>query len=120
MEFFDEALNKAKDVFDVACKKTEEVVTSEKQRFDISLLKSKREKDYAILGKLYYQSVKDAELPDGKEKDLVEEIRDKTAKIDELTAEFQNAKNRDVCPACGAGVAKNSTYCHKCGAKMGD
>ena len=53
MEFLNDAVIKAKDVFDVARRKTGEVVTAEKKRFEISLLRSKREKDLAGLGRIY-------------------------------------------------------------------
>ena len=61
MGFFDDALNKTKEVLDAAYKKTEEVVVTEKQKLDIQGLKSKREKDFAALGKIYFAEVKDFE-----------------------------------------------------------
>ena len=39
MGFLDDAINKTKEVFDVACQKTGEVVTTEKQKFNIASLK---------------------------------------------------------------------------------
>ena len=35
MEFFDNAVNKAKEAIDIACKKTNEVVSTQKQKFDV-------------------------------------------------------------------------------------
>ena len=40
LDSLDQAMNKAKDVFDVACKKTGEVVNTQKQKFDVSTLKT--------------------------------------------------------------------------------
>lgn len=120
MDFFDDVVNKAKDVFDVAYKKTEEVITTEKQSFDISLLKSKNEKDFAVLGKLYFESVKDAEPVEGAVGEVIERIKSRQQRIAELSAEIQRSKNKDICGSCGAGVQKGSTFCSACGAKMGE
>ena len=58
MEFLDSALVKAKEVFDVACKKTNEVVSSGKQKFDVASIESKRSKDFEKLGKLYFNMIR--------------------------------------------------------------
>ena len=55
MGFFEDAISKTKEVFDVVCQKTGEIVTTEKQKISIASLKSKREKDYAALGKIYFE-----------------------------------------------------------------
>ena len=59
MDFFDNAVSKAKDVFDVACKKTEEVVTTGKQKLDIATLENKMTKDFEALGRIYFEQIKD-------------------------------------------------------------
>ena len=118
MEFFDDAVNKTKEVFETVSKKTSEVIATEKQKFDLSSLKSKREKDYTALGKVYFEIIKDDENAPEYVKETVENIKAKSAEIDRLTAEIQNAKNRRICPACGAFIDKNSIYCNICGAKI--
>ena len=45
MGFLEDAVGKTKEVFDIACKKTDEILTLEKQKFNLASLKSKREKD---------------------------------------------------------------------------
>ena len=60
MSFIDDAINKTKEVFDVACKKTDEVVTTQKQKFSIASLESKREKDFADLGRIYFELAKNS------------------------------------------------------------
>lgn len=118
MEFFDNALNKAKEVLDVAYKKTNEVVSTEKQKFDVSSLKSKREKDFAALGKIYFDAVKDSDGLSEETAALVSAIKEKTAEIDRLIAEIQSVKNKRICPACGAAIDSNSVFCNVCGAKV--
>ena len=118
MEFFDDAVNKTKEVFQTVSKKTGEVITTEKQKFDMASLKAKCEKDYTALGKIYFEFVKDDEgAPEGV-KELVAAIMEKNLEIDRLAAEIQNSKNRRICSNCGANIDKNSIYCNICGAKQ--
>ena len=118
MGFLDDALNKTKEVLDAAYKKTEEVVVTEKQKLDIQGLKSKREKDFAALGKLYFADIKDAENLSEDVSTLVSAIKEKSNEIDRLNAEIQSAKNRRICPNCGVAIPENSVYCNACGTKV--
>lgn len=118
MDFFDNALNKAKEVIDVAYKKTEEVVATEKQRFDIASLNSKIDKDYKALGQLYYSLYKDSEDVPEEVRPLFADIKEKLLKVKELKDEIGEAKNRAVCPHCQSYIAKNSTFCSVCGEKI--
>lgn len=117
VEFFDETLNRAKEVFDVACQKTGEVVSTEKKRIEISVLKSKNEKDFAVLGKIYFEKLKSGEA-DPQASELVSRISERKNQISELYSEIQNMKNKAVCKACGAAIEKNSAYCNLCGNKV--
>lgn len=118
MGFFDNALNKTKEVLDVACKKTDEVVTIEKQKFAIASLKSKREKDYADLGRIYYEIIKESTELDDDTRNLVDAISEKSEEIERLNADIQNIKNKRVCPKCNANIDINSTFCNNCGTKL--
>lgn len=118
MEFFDDAVNKTKEVFETVSKKTSEVITTEKQRFDMNSLKNKREKDFTALGKIYFELVKDDDGAKDAVKELVAGIKEKSEEIDRLASLIQNAKNRIICPNCGAAVNKNSVYCNICGGKI--
>ncbi len=118
MEFFDDAVNKTKEVFETVSKKTGEVIATEKQKFDMASLKNKREKDYTALGKIYFEFVKDDDGAPEAVKELINNIKEKSAEIDRLAAEVQSAKNRRICPKCGAAIDKNSIYCSVCGEKL--
>ena len=72
MEFFDDAVSKAKEAIDVACKKTNEVVTLQKQKFNMAALESRRAKDFQLLGEIIYNKIKDDETEDG---NIMVEIR---------------------------------------------
>ena len=71
MDFFDDVVNKAKEAIDVASKKTGEVVNTQKQKFDIASLENKRAKDFAVLGEIYYNKIKDGEAQDENISELV-------------------------------------------------
>ncbi len=115
-DFFDNAIDKAKEVFDVACKKTGEAVSASKQRFDIASMEAKIEKAYAKLGKACYKELKDTQN---------EEIAGIISVIDEMLKEIDEAKtnlaelrNKRICPKCGQYIEKNSVFCNLCGEKL--
>ncbi len=118
MDFLDNAVSKAKEAIDIACKKTNEVVTTQKQKFDVAAIENKRAKDFEALGKLYYNSIKDSKIKDDDVKVLVDAINEKNKKIKELKDEINTAKNKRICPSCGANIESNSVFCNKCGAKL--
>ena len=118
MDFFDGMVNKAKEAIDVASKKTGEVVNTQKQKFDIASLESKRAKDYAVLGEIYYNKIKDGAVEDENVSELVLAIKEKSEKIEKLKAEVNSAKNKRICPKCGAAIEQTSNYCNACGAKL--
>ena len=82
MGFLDDALNKTKEVIDVACKKTDEVVSVEKLKFNISSIKKNREKEYVELGKIYFEMIKDKDNLSEQEQKIVDGIIRKTNEIE--------------------------------------
>lgn len=118
MGFLEDAVGKTKEVFDIACKKTDEILTIEKQKFTLASLKSKREKDFAALGKIYFELVKDDENADEDVLNIVDDIATKSDEIDKLEAEIRYMKYQRICTECGASVDAKSTYCNNCGAKL--
>lgn len=118
MDFLDNAVSKAKEAFDIACKKTGEVVTTQKQKLDVVGIENKRSKDFIALGEIYFEMIKDTEIDNIQIKDLVDAIKDKNEKIAELKSEINAAKNKRICPQCGANIDDTSIYCSVCGAKL--
>lgn len=118
MDFLDTAVNKAKEVFDVACKKTGEVVATSKQKIDVVTIENKLSKDFEALGKIYFNMIKDEKNENFEVESLVLEIKEKQEKIETLKEEINNAKNKRSCPVCKATIDKNSLYCNICGAKL--
>ena len=118
MDFLDNAIVKAKEAFGVVSKKTEEIVTTEKQKFDVNSLKAKLQKDYAKLGKYYFETVLANGEADENVKDTVEAIKEKLNEIEKLNAEILAAKAKRLCPACSAAVPENAKFCNNCGEKL--
>ena len=99
MDFLDNAIDKAKEAIDIAYKKTNQVVNTGKQKFDIASLQNKCSKDFEALGKIYYELIKNTEIA-------------------ELKEEVNAAKCKRTCPVCAAAINENSVYCSACGAKL--
>ena len=118
MGFLDDAINKTKEVLDVACQKTGEVVTTEKQKFNIATLKSKREKDFADLGRIYYELIKESEDLDDNTRNIVDAISEKNEEIVRLREDIQNIKNKRICPYCNSNIDVKSVFCNNCGIKL--
>ncbi len=118
MDFFDNAVSKAKEAFDIAYKKTNEVVNTQKQRFDVVTIENKRSKDFEQLGKLYFEMVKDTDIENSEVMVLVDAIKAKNEKIKALKEEISSAKNMRVCPKCQAYIAGNAVFCSACGEKL--
>lgn len=118
MDFFNDAVNKTKEVFETVSKKTGEVITTEKHKFNMASIETKRDKDFIALGKIYFEMIKDDDSAEEQVKEIVENIKSKTDEIERLSGEIQSAKNKLICPKCGASIDKNSLYCNICGEKI--
>ena len=118
MEFFENAVSKAKEVFDVACKKTGEVVSVQKQKIDIATIENKRNKDFLALGKLYFKNIKDTEIEDEEIASLVASIKEKNEQIKQINEEIKETKNMKICPNCETFVKDEDVFCSVCGEKL--
>ncbi len=115
----DNILSKAKEVFESAYKKADGVVSTQKQKFDISAMESKLNKDFENLGRLCYDLITSG--AEGAKETLAPVIDDITAKknqIEEMKKEVLKAKNKKLCIKCGAAIDKDAAYCNVCGVKL--
>ena len=118
MGFVDEAVVKAKEVFDVAAKKTGDVVETQKLRYKAFGLKSELSKKYEQLGRAYFAQLKDDEDIAEKAQVLVEEIEAKNEEYLEIRDLINSYKNLCTCENCGAKNAKDALFCSKCGEQL--
>lgn len=116
MDFLDQTVGKAKEIFEVACKKTEEAVSTGKQKLDIAALENKLNKEYRLLGKLYYICVKNGAQTDLE--DVIKTIDSIKEQIESKEKEILENSNKKVCSNCGKKVDDDAIFCKACGQKQ--
>ncbi len=120
MEKFDDTLQKAREAFDSAYKKTEDVITIQKIKFQLAGKKSELDKAYSALGKICYSSaVKDESLP-SEAFNVMKRITDITAEIDELQLQISKAQGKAFCTNCNSAIPAGSAFCNFCGKPTAD
>lgn len=95
-EFFDSAVDKAKNLFDAACHKTDEVIAVEKLKIKQASCKNKISKDYKMLGKLYFENFKDNENIPEDFKQLIKDIEYNFSLIEKAQSDIDKIKNNGV------------------------
>lgn len=88
MDFFDSALDKAKEAIEIVSKKTEEVVSVQKQKYNIAALKHKNAKCFESLGEIYFEQICGTYIDDDEIKDLVDLIIENNTQIETLEAKI--------------------------------
>ena len=121
MNSFDQFLNKAKEVADVAAQKTGEVLEVSKLKLQEVKLNNEINKAFCELGSLYYNSIK---FNGGNQ----EQVAAVVARLDKLLYEQDELKtsvanvgreHKRYCSACGYENSYNSVYCARCGSALG-
>lgn len=115
MEFFDDVINKTRDAIDVAYKKTNEVVSIQKQKLDISSMESKLSKTFTELGKVCFDFISEEKEVTEEAKLIVKEIAKKQAEIDEAKAQVSRAQGKKFCKKCGIANVSEAHFCFACG-----
>ena len=111
MGLFENAVNTAKSAAKNVGKKAEEVLDLSRNKLNIAELENKLNDSYAALGMLYYNYLENGTTDPGREQELVHEIDEANAAINEL-------RNRVTCPACAAANAPEAVFCSQCGARL--
>ena len=114
----DDLINSAKNLVDIAGKKTDNVVEVSKLKYQCVQMSAELKSLYEKLGNAVYTMVKsdfsNKELMDS----LIEEIDSLKERIDQVNQEIAKRKNIRVRPACGSRNEKDACYCNKCGNKL--
>lgn len=118
MGFVDEAVVKAKEVFDVAAKKTGDVVETQKLKFKATQLKADMTKDFEELGREYFAQIKEGLDATEKAQTLVANIEAKNNEYIELQEQIDEYRNVNVCQNCKAKNSKDAVFCNKCGQQL--
>ena len=127
MEFFDKLsetiVSAGKDVG----QKAKDVSEIAKLKMDIKSKEDFVEKQYAELGKAYYEKHKDDETEEtgeNGEKTPEQEhfflISEALEEIERMRAEVLKIQGAAECPKCGAKMPQGAAFCSNCGTKMDD
>ncbi|MBQ7129288.1 MAG: zinc ribbon domain-containing protein [Clostridia bacterium] len=118
MGLFEETVVKAKDAFDVAAKKTNEVISIQKLKISAARVESQISKDYEILGRMFFdEKANDEELSESY-KTVIEGIKDSREELEAIKAQIDEQKRTKKCTKCGAKNSDTSKYCGECGEKL--
>lgn len=115
MGMFEDIVVKAKDGFDIATKKTGEVISVQKMKLSIASINSSISKDYEAVGRLQVDSVKNGTDNSEAIAQIVAEIDKKKAEIEKLEEEISESTNKKNCARCGAKNDAEAAFCNKCG-----
>lgn len=118
MDFLNDVLEKAKDVFDVAKEKTEEAVAVGKQKYDIAMLENRLNKSYGALGRICYENYKNDENAPDEIKALINEVESEIKAVKAAYDQLAKMKSNRVCPTCNKAVSDEAAYCNHCGEKL--
>ncbi|MBC8545329.1 zinc ribbon domain-containing protein [Clostridiaceae bacterium NSJ-31] len=118
MDTFDEFLGKAKNLVDIAGKKTGQAVELAKLKMNRMQINSEIQKTYEKLGAFVYKFHKSGEENQDLIDICVDEIDSLIAKLNEISDKINELKSAIRCPECGAINDEEAIYCAKCGAKM--
>ena len=116
---FEFDLNKVKESLVNAGKEVEsrakDVSAVAKIKIDIHNKEVFLEKQYALLGKAYYEAHKDEEV---EESVYFPSITEALVDLAQLNADLLAAQGAVECPNCGNRVAQDSAFCSSCGASL--
>ena len=118
MEIWDDLIKQLTLAADQTIKEAEKLTSSAKLKFNISEEEHKLRSLYALLGKRYYEKMKDSDDIPEEYRAAFEEISAKLENIEKLNADQAEVKNCRVCPGCKAKIAKDAPYCQSCGLKQ--
>lgn len=96
--------------------KAKDVSATAKIKLDISSKESFLQKQYAELGRVYFEAHKDEE--DVAEKEAFDAIKDILRELDDLKEQLLDKQGSVVCPNCGEKQSMEASFCSKCGASL--
>ena len=114
MSFFNEMKESLVSAGKDVSQKAKEVSGIAKLKLDVKSKEDYVEKQYAELGRIYFEQHKDEEEP----AEAVKVIKEALAEIERMKTEILNLQGAAECPNCGARMPQGATFCSNCGTKM--
>ena len=118
MDTFDDFIGKAKNLVDLAGRKTSEAVEIAKLKMNRMQVNSEIQKTYEKLGAFVYKFRKTGDENNELIDICVNEIDGLLEKLNEIADKINEIKAAVRCPECSAVNDDEAIYCAKCGAKM--
>ena len=116
---FEFDLNKVKESLVSAGKEVESMAKDAsaiaKIKIDIHNKEVFLEKQYALLGKAFYEAHKDEDI---EEQVYFTSIKEAEVELAQLSADLMAAQGAVECPSCGSKQPQDKTYCADCGAAL--
>ena len=112
MSFFDEMKESLVSAGKDVSQKAKEVSEIARLKLDIKSKEDYVEKQYAILGRMYYEQHKDEEAA---EEEQFKVIKEALEDIEHMKAEVLNLQGAAECPNCGERMPQGAAFCSKCG-----
>ncbi|MDD6283944.1 MAG: hypothetical protein PUB05_01095 [Firmicutes bacterium] len=118
MTTFEDTIYKAKEVIDMAGKKTGELVNIQKLKVNIAGLNSQMANDFEAIGRLCYDNMRSGTDNGDAIAAIAEEIDEKQEQVRQLRERIAELKGERICGGCNNPVSNDAEYCPKCGAKL--
>ncbi len=118
MEIWDDIVKKLTNAADYTIKEAEKLTSTAKLKFSIIDEENRLQSLYAMVGKRYYDSLKDSEEILEEYKAAFAEIKAKYEALEKMYEEQAASKNCNICPGCKSKVANDAAYCSVCGLKQ--
>ena len=115
MAFFDDFKEKVNKAAQSVTSRTKDSVEISRLSGEGRSINSELEGIYAQIGRTYVESNGE---PSDALSALCERAAELIARLEELERQKLQLKNQNVCPACGAVMAKDARFCSNCGEKM--
>lgn len=116
MAFFDKISEKAS----MAAKKSSDLIEISKINRDIGKEQEDIGKLFFEIGQKYYLNFRDSGKEDIQFKDLFDAIKQHEENIKIMNNKIEELKAAEKCANCGNELEPGSTFCTKCGSKVGE
>ena len=117
MASYDDFKNRFVKAGQNAMQKTKDFAETSKLNQGISDLEKQNKELYLQIGRTYYQNHA-GEATDPEIINLISQVNNNMAQIEEKKQQIMTIKGSTICPNCGAEVTEDSAFCTKCGTKI--
>lgn len=118
MTVMEEVICKAKDLAGAAGKKTGELVSLTKLKFEAAEVARATSNKMEKIGRIVYAARLSGENADAALEKLFAEVAELEEQADELAVKIDELRCVKTCPACGKNNRAQAAFCQVCGEKL--